>query len=220
MSGMSVVILRDTASAMVRNLGRALNVEGLRLIIGRAEQTLFRDHLYALNTARHRNGRGYYRQAADSVTFRASPRLEIGISQIGMRLRLQGTDGLPGGRLRPRAGKKFLTIPQAPEAEGKLAGEFSNLKMRLAINPKTGRLQRALVRGASQSLRISRRKQKDGTIKWTVKPGEVQPVVMYFLARSVYQAPDRSVLPSDEQIVGTAITTVDRRLSRLGGATS
>jgi hypothetical protein len=220
MSGMSVLILRDTASAMVRNLGRALDVEGLRIVIGRAEQRLFRDHLYALNSTRHRYGRGYYRQAADSVTFQANPRLAIGISQIGMRLRLEGTDGLPGGRLRPRPGKRFLTIPAAPEAQGKLAGEFDNLKVRMAINPKTGRLQRALVRGASSALRLSRRKAKDGSIKWTVKPGEVRPVVMFFLAASVYQKPDRSVLPSDEQIVDTALTTVDRRLARLGGESS
>lgn len=216
MSGTGVIILRDTASPLLRRLQSAVNPAGLSIIVGRAERNLVRDHLFQKNRERHKaGGRNYYTQAGRSARVTTvGTTMILSINQVGFRQRLQG------GRIKPGAGKKYLTIADPGMAGyGKRAPDFSDLDFGSAINPKTGRMQKALIRRASTSLRYSRRKRKDGSISTSVRPGAVQlaePV--FWLVRSVNQKPDRSVLPSDRQILRTAETAISTRLNRLGGA--
>lgn len=214
MSGTGVTILRDTASPLVRRLRAGLRIEGMAMVIGRAERNLFRDHLFKLNTRRHRpGGRNFYTQAGRSVQAKhLGGAIILSISQAGFRQRLQG------GRIAPRAPRRFLTIADPGMAGyGKRAAEFNDLDVGRALNPKTGRMQWALIRRASTALRYRKRKTGDGSVSYSIRPGEVrlaEPV--FWLVRSVNQKPDRSVLPSDAQILNTAITAVDTRLRRLG----
>jgi hypothetical protein len=209
MSGVTIDI-RDTATPYLEAIKTEAQRGGLILIMGRAGANVVRDHLIALNAARHRYGRGYYRQAAHGTSVQAVPGgAKISINQIGIRQRYFG------GTIRPRVAK-FLTIPACPEAYGMRAREFNDLDMRLVMNPKTGHPQWALVRRASTGLRFHRRKQKDGSIKMTVSAGEaVEGKVYFWLARKVTQQPDSTVLPKSALIIEAANTAAVRRLFRL-----
>lgn len=219
MSGQGVVVLRDTATALLRDLRRALRLPGMAAVVGRAERGLFRDHLFALNTQRHKSGgRNYYTQAGRSLRVSThGPAMTVSINQVGFRQRVEG------GPIKPGPGKRYLTIafPGMP-GYGKRAAEFDDLEFGHAADPKSGRMRKALIRRPSTALRYRRRKQQDGTLKTYVRPGEVtvrEPV--FWLVRSVNQKADRSVLPSDRDVLGTAEAAIGKRLARLqtrGGA--
>lgn len=106
-----------------------------------------------------------------------------------------------GGYLRPGPGKKYLTLPEAPEAYGRRAREFHNLRFGFAEN-KYGNLAPALVEDSAQRVSFGRRR-KDGTRK--VTPGEeVGGKAFFFLVRKVYQPPDPAAFPTDAQLLAAA----------------
>ncbi len=210
MSGLSINISRDDLSPLLARLGNEANVGGLTNVMGRAAGNLVKDWLYDLDSKRHRYGRNYYRGAADSVTIATTPNSAIiSITQVGFRQRLQG------GVIKPKAGKKFLTIPAAPEAYGRRAGEFSSLEFRYVLDDG-GHLRPALVQRAHTPLKFINRRRKDGTVKLSVKAGALnEEKVMYWLVRQVTQRADSTVLPAPGLIVAAAVQAGLRRLERL-----
>lgn len=210
MSGLSVNITRDDFTPLLDRLGSEAKLGGLSLVMGRAAGNLVKDWLYDLNAERHRYGRNYYAQAADSVTVKnLNGAVIISVTQIGFRLRRFG------GTVRPK--KKYLTIPDqdAPEAHGRRAREFNDLDFDIVLD-QNGRLRPALVRRASTALKFTRRRRKDGTVSVTVKPGEIrEPKVMYWLVRQTTHRADPLVLPPNGLLVGTAVQAGLRRLERL-----
>ncbi len=219
MSGQGVIILKDTAGPLVNRLRSAVRLEGMTAVVGRAERGLFRDHLFALNQARHQSGgRNYYTQAARGLRVSTvGTTMTVNINQVGFAQRVHG------GTIKPRGGRKYLTIAFPGMAGyGKRAAEFDDLEFGGAVDPKSGRMRKALIRRPSTALRYRRRRQKDGSVRTFVRPGEVttrEPV--FWLLRSVTQAADRSVLPSDRDVIGTAEAAISKRLARLqsrGGA--
>ncbi len=211
MSGVGIIISRDDASPLLQRVKDAAQIAGLSLVMARAIGILVKDHLVALNAERHRYGRNYYAQAARSVSARAAGGFAlISITQIGIRQRLYG------GRIMPGPGKQFLTIPAVPEAYGMRAGEFQDLHVGRAMNP-AGRIQWALIRRASTAISIARRKRADGTIKTSVRPGEMRAggEVIFWLVRSVNQRADPSVLPTRQEMIATGVAAAERRLMRL-----
>ncbi len=121
----------------------------------------------------------------------------VSITHRALRQRIEG------GVIRPGAGKKYLTIPATEAAYGHVAREFNNLHFGFAEN-KYGNLAPALIENTYQKIAFGR-KRKDGTRKAT--PGEERGgKVFYFLARQVYQAPDPTVLPPNEQVQSAAVT--------------
>ncbi len=86
--------------------------------------------------------------------------------------------------------KRFLTIPLAQEALGRRASDFSD----------------AFVCVIHGQLYIARKR--------TAKVGKGSLDLLFKLVRSVYQAPDRTVLPTDDQIATTARTAVDSFIAR------
>jgi len=209
-SGMAVIVTRDSFTPLIQRITSEAKLGGLSLVMGRAAGNLVRDWLYDLNAERHRYGRNYYSQAADSVTVTNTVRGPvISVTQVGFRQKLKG------GVIRPKAGKTYLTIPAAPEAYGRRAGEFNDLDFQIVLD-ENGSLRPALVRRASTALKFTRRKRKDGTISVSVRPGELREgKVMYWLVRQVNQRPDASVLPPPGLIVATAVQAGVRRLARL-----
>ncbi len=219
MSGVTIALpLGGTVLDRVKNAAQAA---GLALVGARAVAVVTKDHLVQLDQERHRYGRHYYLQAARSVASRAvfgaaSGLALVTVSQIGIRQRVNG------GTIVPKGGRKFLTLPEAPEAHAKRAREFSDLDFAMALD-ENGSLRPALVQRASTAITITRRKKKDGTVKFTVKPGEVQGgKVMFWLARRVKQRPDPTVLPPEPLVRATATEAIHRRVVRLetreGGA--
>ncbi|HEY0966931.1 MAG TPA: hypothetical protein VGE76_16310 [Opitutaceae bacterium] len=210
MSGLSIPI--DEVTPLIARLRDASQRQGIALVGARAAANLVRDHLFDLNDSRHKHGRNYYAQAARSVNTRAVAQgAAVNINQIGLRLRLLG------GVVRP-VNAKMLTIPDenAPEAHGVRAREFNDLDRQLVTNPRTGRLQWALVRRPSTAIRFVRRKRADGTLQTTVKPGELRDgKVLYWLVRKTTHKPDPSVLPTVGAMMGAAVAAIKLRFARL-----
>ncbi len=212
MSGVGVVITRDDLSPLLQRVKDAAQIAGLSLVAARAIGILVKDHLVALNAQRHRFGRNYYARAARSVTAKGAGGLAlVSVTQIGIRQRLYG------GTIVPKNGGRFLTIPANPAAYGMRAREFSDLKVARVVNPD-GRLQWALVRRASQAISFARRKQKDGSVKVTVRPGELRAggEVMFWLVRKVTQRADPTVMPSRLEMATAGVAAAERRIMRLG----
>lgn len=198
MAGITIIL--DEVTPLLDNVRTVAQAQGLALVGARAAGSLVKDHLYGLDTQRHRNGRHFYRQAADSVSTGIVPQgAVVSINQTGFRQRLNG------GAIRPRAGKKYLTLPACPEAEGKRAGEFSGLQFAYALDPESGALRPALVRPAGSLVKIGRKKAVT-TLK---------PEVLFWLVREVDQHADPTVLPHTEQMIAVASAAIRTRFSRL-----
>ncbi len=214
MSGVAVII--DTASPLLNRLQTAAKGAGLAVVAGHAVANLTKEHLIALDAERHRFGRHYYLQAAKSVHSRATGEstVAVSIAQTGFRQRLRG------GTILPK--KKYLTLPANPEAAGKRAGEFNDLDFGMAMDDN-GSIRPALVRRASSAVSFTRRKRKDGSVKYTVKPTELRGgEVMFWLVRKVSQRADPTVLPAGPLLQATADNAIVRRIDRLtnGGTAS
>jgi hypothetical protein len=211
----SVSIVLDEATPLLEAVQNEAQAKGLALVAARAVGGLVREHLYGLDSARHRGGRHFYRQAGDSVHSAEAPQGAIvSITHLGFRQRLLG------GTIRARNAKN-LTIPATAEAQGKRAGEFNDLDWALAHNPKTGALQPALVRRPQTVIRYSRRKNAEGGVSLRARGVmTLLPEVMFWLTPSVEQRADRSVLPRDQDINATALGAIERRFLRLKGRTT
>ena len=208
----TVTIVLDEATPLLRNVESEAEARGLALVGARAVGILVKDHLYGLDAQRHRYGNHFYRQAGDSVSTGAVPQgAAVSITQQGFRQRLQG------GTIRARNARN-LTLPEAPEAHGKRAGEFNDLDFTFAHNPKTDALQPALVRRPSTAIRY-RKHTRDGVTTYKAQPvASLLSVVMFWLTPSVEQKPDPSVLPpaTGPKSMGEAATTaIQRRFMRL-----
>jgi hypothetical protein len=208
MSGVTIVL--DEVTPLMERIRDEAARSGLTLVMLRSVATLTRQHLFDLNAERHKYGRNYYAQAARSVNSRLVPQGgAISITQVGFRQRRFG------GPIKPKAPRKYLTIPASPEAYGKRASEFPDLDFGMGLDAN-GNLRPALIRRASTAIKFVRRKRRDGTIKTTVKATEVRGgEALFWLVRSVNQNPDPSVLPPEPLMVATAIEHGKRRLRRL-----
>ncbi len=208
-----VTIILDEATPLLAGVRTLAQAQGLALVGARAAAIVVRQHLYGLDAQRHKYGSHFYRQAGDSVSTGIAPQgAVVSINHQGFRQRLQG------GRIAPGLGKKYLTLPASPEAQGKRAGEFAGLRFAIVPDQSTagGTLRPALVRDAQTEIRISKRKKKDGTFSFTAKPvRELHPEVMFWLVRSVTQRADPSVLPYDEQLASAATGAISARFTRL-----
>jgi hypothetical protein len=214
MTGVTIIV--NTAGPLLERVMSAAQRSGLVLVAARAVANLVKSHLIELDTERHQFGRHYYLQAARSVTSRGGGDglALVTATQTGIRQRLFG------GLIKPGAGKKFLTLPNNPEDSGKRAREFNDLDYGLALY-SDGSLRPALVRRASTAVSFIRRKQHDGTVKVTTKPGELRGgEVIFWLVRKVFQRPDPTVLPPREDMNATASDAMKRRILRLEGSAS
>lgn len=204
-------LIIDEVTPLLERVNNAATAKGLALVGARAMGTLVRAHLVGLNGQRHRSGgTNFYARAARSVTSAIVPQgAATSITAIGFRQRLLG------GTIRPRAGKKYLTIPAREEAYGVRAPEFQDLHFAL-VETQDGNLRPALVRNWSTAISIHKRKQSDGSFKTSIKAGEAQGgEVMYWLVRKVTQQADPSVLPYNEQLVAVAVTAIEKEMLRL-----
>ncbi|MGH2603675.1 MAG: hypothetical protein ACRDJ9_30365, partial [Dehalococcoidia bacterium] len=185
--------LRDGAAA-VDALGRVLTPEAIQPIVGRSATNTIRKHLFELNQSRPNRLGGrrtnFYAQAGRATSFTAAgDTVTVSIASVGIAQRYFG------GTITPKTAK-FLTIPAVPEAHGKRAGEFPDLEFAVPGGHP------ALIRRQQQAVKF-RRDRKTG-LRRAFAGAERGGEVIFWLAKSVTQQADPSVLPTDETIVTNA----------------
>jgi len=193
----------DNASSMLAAIQAGLTVESLRKPVGAAVVLLFQKHFLALPPNKMGwASSGFWAKCARATNWTPSADgVDVNVDELGARQRLLG------GEIHPTAGHKYLTIPARAEAYGKRAGEFDDLHVAFGRNGPY-----ALVQNISQLVSFGR-KRKDGSR--TLTPGdEIGGLVMFWLVKSVHQDADPDVIPSDEEIIDTAMATIASAVSR------
>jgi len=152
----------------------------------------------------------FYGRAAEATNWQEGfGFVMIAINQIGIRQRLEGGDIKP-----VNAGA--LTIPAMPEAYGKTAGEFSNLKFAMIEDPERGTMRPALVAMRSTSSQVERVNITRGKQKGQTRFKEVSQTfglqALFWLAKGVHQEPDPSVMPTDGEFEHAFGQSVDALL--------
>ena len=181
--------LDEVRPAVARMLA-ALNPEGRRTLhkkIGHRLQNLIRDHLLDYAQGHHKTAEklgaqptGFWSTAVESVSMPSALQTDeqsarLELASPGMARAFGPVDILPNGH-------PFLTLPVAPEAYGNRIGTKDNPRFPGGF----------FFQG------------KSGGLLYGIKRGEeIYP--LYLLVASVHQEQDRTILPSDEDIVNASI---------------
>jgi len=196
----------------VRASAASLKPEMVATVGGRAVSEVIQQHFSELENSRPNKLGGkrtnFWQKAkrSTSVTSISGNTATVSVNHLGIAQRYFG------GTIRPRAGKKFLTIPAAPEAYGQTASQVSDLQFGFAEN-RFGNLAPALIKDPNKSPLKLGRKRKDGTRR--LSPGELMGgKVMFWLTKKVYQRADPSVLPTTQQMEQAAHTRMESYIAR------
>lgn len=187
----------ETAKAKIAAAGNLVTSQHGKQAAGDALRQVVVSHLEGLGPNKRfpAASTGFYKEAAESTS---APEIEgdrvvVSIVKLGMRQRLLG------GRIaQNNPGKTYLTIPNEAYGYGRLAPEFSGLKFAFARNEE-GYLQPALV--ATDLLALSGAKRRKKGQRPVLEVGDV----VYWLVKSVYQEPDPSILPTNEQMTTAVV---------------
>lgn len=213
------VDLRDAATPALARVREAFTRGSVRRVMGRAIQARLVSHFNDLAAARHRPSvsLNFYRSAAKATGARA-PIVEAGavkieVPQIGIAQRYFG------GRIVAGAGgsaKKWLTIPAyGGPAEGRRAAEFTGLKFTYLGRNKRGEEVAALIT-TDERERVELAGRPGATKRRFLKlpeRGAGKLPVVFWLKRAVTQAPDKSVLPSEADILAAAAAGAEEFLA-------
>lgn len=176
--------IQDNATPALWRKARALGARGTK-VMGAAQARIVKGHLSNRNQQPNKHGwkkTNYYGDAAKSVNWKSDPTsCDVHVSKEGFRVRVEGTGHLPGGVIRP-INFKYLAIPIAEEAYGQRAREVPGL--RLGIVHWDGRTTKGLVDALGNG--------------------------MFALIRSARQSGDRTVMPSDDELIGASLGAIDK----------
>lgn len=209
---MSIAIsfeVQDTGTKILRTVSQAIQPARIGPIIGRSANNTIREHLFGVNASRPNKLGGkrtnYYAQAARATQFQMQgDAVIVSINQIGIAQRYFG------GKITPKTAK-FLAIPASPIAHGKRPREFAGLVVLWSIKTHQPFALAVGARAYADGKRVKNISNKEGEI-------------LFWLKKSVTQAPDKTVLPYDEQIDARidrdVASYLDRITQRAGGATS
>lgn len=179
-----VAITTDTATPAIRRLVVRASGRSAFAAMAASVANLIREHLVRKDQIPNRLGgtrTHFYAAAARGTNWTAGDNsAEVTIAKDGIRQRLLG------GTIRP-VNRKFLTVPVSPLAHGRTAAEFG-AELRLVVFGGTASNANAfgmlvLGRGAVAN-------------------------VLYLLVRKVTQAPDPTVLPTDQEIADEALSAL------------
>ncbi len=205
---------RDLTSAELERLQGALEPVQLSRVAAHGVGLRLKDHFQDLERDRP-NKMGWPRQhfwsgARQAISEQYSgARVTLSITKPGVALHYFG------GVVRPIIAE-MLTIPAVAEAYGKRARERGDLILTKRENPKTGKLQLCLVKAEQSAAILGPRSKKTGKRRFkksTATGGEV----IYWLARKVTIKPDKTVLPTDDQLETAAGEAVESTLQRIQG---
>ncbi len=210
-SGLSIN-LRDEVTPANERVLDALGRRDVRTVMGRAVVGVLKAHFVELDASRHRSSVGvhYYGMASRSVQQPniAEDGFTVGIAQAGIAQRYYGgtiTAGSSG------SGKKFLTIPAVPQAMGRRASEFTNLRFIFFPKLDYGALVEA--KPGAVTYKGSPRAKKVRSLR-TVPREDGRPQVVFWLKRSVTQKADPSVIPEEEKMTAPALAAAGDYLQR------
>lgn len=175
--------------------------------VGNAVMELVRNHLFAFNKT-HPNQMGgkrtnFYSKAAKATTWHPIPGgLVVETDWVGINQRVYG------GTITPVT-KQWLTIPAIPEAYGRTAREFQNLRF---IEYDKGK-RAMLIEGSTGA-----RQLKGKVPAWKKVKGQKQAAaltgyltrVYYWLVKSVTQQGDPTVMPSQQDVQQRIDETVQK----------
>ena len=191
------VEVEDKATPELKRKMEAARPQRLNSFIGPAVSKVVKRNFLA----RPHNKRGwqpvnFWAGAARSTNWQVVPEgVVISVNQIGVRQRYEG------GPIRPTGGRKAITIPVAEEAYGKTAADFGD------------QLQLVIIKGRGAWLALKsyeqRPQDKQHGRNQTHGPGlstvRERLKFLFMLSAGVNQDADRSVLPTDEEILDTAV---------------
>jgi hypothetical protein len=195
--------LRDLG-AKAEKFGRGSEVAA---VAGRAVAGMLREHLFDLDAERPNKMGGarthFFGDCARSVQ---NPEVEgnaavIAINQVGLAQRWLG------GIIRPVTAT-LLAIPARAEAYGKAPGEFNDLEF-----VPTGKGRGMLVQAMQTQVSTGNFGHKIKTNE-RYKTTTVGALVMFWLVDEVNQAPDPTVMPTDEEMGEAAGDAVEVYLNR------
>lgn len=201
MTAYGVSIRIDTATASVERIRAALAARTFRPAIGEAAkltlQTHFRDkeadpdsHKTAARLSAQPTG--VYSQFANATAYvLLDTGVGVSITHPAIQQRIRG------GEIKP-VNKQWLTIPAIGAAYGKSVADFGDVLQWRWYRSKSGELKGMLVLDADvKKTKTVRRKGKEKKIdKVKYRSG-----VYFWAVKSVNQAPDPSVLPTDEDLL-------------------
>lgn len=175
---------------------------------GQAVSIVIQNHFYELSRRRHRmsNKFDFYAQAAKSVAVSSTSNGSVvTITKLGLAQRWLGGTIRAGAGTSSATGTltKYLAIPARTEAEGKPPSAFDDL---VFVPRRNGKAM--LVEALQTKVSISGKKRR------TIKRGsEVGSLVMYWLVPEVTQAPDPSVMPTEDEMTHAATEAMGNYLS-------
>jgi len=197
--------IKDGATPVVRAAMEGLRARNINAVLARAAVNFTREYLFRLDRERpnkmsDRRTHFFAQGARGTHSTILADGFVVSINQVGFRQRLEG------GTIKPRVAK-LLTIPAHPEAYGRRAREFNDLRfVVLGGYP-------ALVKAEQSEVRFGRQKKdKSRTVTRGRRTGGE---VYYWLARSVTQKGDRSVLPQESEyrrVLGEVLVRYAKRV--------
>lgn len=202
--GFSIEIHRQAIQA-ARRTAKAIEGDGWARVAGRAIFNLLRLHFRQLEQQRP-NKQGWPRQhfwssvrsSIQKPIVQGNDTLKVTIAHAGVALRYFG------GKVRPVVAKA-LALPAVPEAYGKSPRDFPNLGFAI-LDGKP-----ALVEQKATLIKI--RKRKAGLAITPV--GQVGGKVFFWLTGGTTHQPDPTVLPTDDDMVGSAALAGERWFDRI-----
>lgn len=204
---MSIAIEKDTATPELKFLA-GVTPHRLAAEVGPRSTRLVQNNFLKKEQAGNKNGwpsTHFYARAAEATNWQEGfGFVMISVNQIGIRQRLVG------GPIVPGPGKKYLTEPAVPDAAGKRAAEFPNLKFAFALDPDNpGTVRPALVEKPGVLKFELGQKKKDGTRSVLHQRVTTGLVPIFWLLAGANQQGDPTVMPSDEQFQQVFDQSVD-----------
>lgn len=182
----------------------ALDSDGAKHAAGRGCRRLLMDYFHNLDRSRPNAAGGkrthFYASAARNISYVVDDAgAVVTIHQQGIAQRYYG------GEIKP-VNSRYLTIPVDPSAYGRRAGEFDNLSVQWGLT-KGGRPRPMFLVQDTHYKYKTGKNRKTGVKE--VKSAEYKAgKIMYYLALSVHQEADKSVLPSDDLINQAAMNSI------------
>ena len=194
----------DDATPAVAELAQSFTRADIHRVMFQSVAGLIQSYLIALDAQRHQStvpGPGFYAQASQSISEvdLGDDGFTVSIDQPGLAQRYYG--GTITAGTGPN-GAQWLTIPATPQALGRRAGDFTNLKCIFFRGLDLGALVQPLKAGGIPDV-------------------QGRPQVLFWLKRSVTQGPDPTVLPDPEDLQTAAYAAADNYLTQTwqtGGA--
>lgn len=211
----------DFATSAIALIKRRVAEGALNKVMQRGMVNQVKEHFRRLDSQRANalSGRRSHFYADASRETHAGPlnaeSFTVAISKVGVAQRYYG------GQIRA-VKSKWLTIPVHKKTYNRAAREFDldfrpvNNELAFLVFPNKSRREReeavqAAAMGQSSSGGSRKRRRAKG--------GPAQPVIAFVLKREVWQEPDPSVLPTDEELEDEAVSAGNEYLQQLSDFT-